>query len=450
MAPTQRYAPLPNPQTDVDAEREMDDAFDDDDHHNHGETTPLTLHHPRSPVFAGQLPLRGSSQQATNAYDFEREYDYPPPGSPPSVPTLALPNNIGNSNGQLPSSPVVRAPPQSFFRRAFGPLLPQYYQRIRNDRPRGGGTDNDGVFANVTAKPVPLVSVVTDNGDVHMVPEETQQEAPPSYVAASADAAPSYWDTTVHAPSALDLNGDMLIDELPTGSVVVFVSTTLVSWFFQLPGFLLTYLLHGSHAGRLGSQAGLALTLIQFGFGTTVMSAFSAAPSPDDAFFPGGEDDGSAQTGDGFPHWPGTVGANSTTTGDGDVPTLADMRMAYAGHEWISFLLMTIGWFLLLTSMIGYFRVKRFEMSVRASRNGGAPPLTAEDIRRDMALRRNIEEVFGLGVVYESDGAAATTAAAGGFVPPQSANANRVQPGGLPRSSIEIRLENDLRAAGLL
>ncbi|KAH9063900.1 metal homeostatis protein bsd2 [Lactarius vividus] len=452
MAPTQRYAPLPNPQTDVDAEREMDDAFDDDDHDNHGETTPLTLHQPRSPVSAGQLPLRGDSQPATNAYDFERDYDYPPPGSPPSVSALALPNNFGNSNGQLPSSPVVvRAPPQSIFRRAFGALLPQYYQRIRSDGPRGGGTDNDGVFANVTAKPAPSVSVVTDDGDVHMVPEETQQEAPPSYVAASADAAPSYWDTTVHAPSALDLNGDMLIDELPTGSVVVFVSTTLVSWFFQLPGFLLTYLLHGSHAGRLGSQAGLALTLIQFGFGTTVMSAFSP-PSPDD--FPptpggGGGDDGSSQAGDGFPfpHWGGTVGANSTV--DGDMPTLTDPRMPYGGHEWISFLLMTIGWFLLLTSMIGYFRVKRFEMSVRASRNGGAPALTAEDIRRDMALRRNIEEVFGLSVVYESDGAAAT-AAAGGFVPPQGANANRVQPGGLPRSSIEMRLENDLRAAGLL
>lgn len=153
-----------------------------------------------------------------------------------------------------------------------------------------------------------------------------------SYVAASADAAPSYWENTVHAPSALDLNGDMLIDDLPTGSLVVFVSTTLVSWFFQLPGFILTYLLHGSHAGRLGSQAGLALTLIQFGFGTTVMSAF-APPSPEDAMPSSGE--GGSGSEDGFPHW----GTNSTT--DGDVQT--DMRMAYAGHEWISFLLMTIG-----------------------------------------------------------------------------------------------------------
>lgn len=427
----------------------MDDAFDDDDHNNQGETVPLTLHQPRSPVSAGRPPWRSSSQPVSNAYDFERDYDYPPPGSPPSS-TLAFPNNFGNSNGQLPTSPVDRSQPQSIFRRTFGALLPQHYQRIREDRPRGGGTDNDGVFANVTAKPVPSVSVVTDDGDVHMVPEETQEEAPPSYVAASADAAPSYWNNTVHAPSALDLTGDVLIDELPTGSVIVFVTTTLVSWFFQLPGFVLTYLLHGSHAGRFGSQAGLALTLIQLGFGTTVMSAFSAPSSADGddplaaidvlGILPasgGGGEDGSQA--DELPHW-GTVGSNSTA--DGNAPTLPDMRMAVTGHEWISFILLTIGWFLLLTSIIGYFRVKRFEMSVRASR---APSvLTAEDMQRDIALRRNLEEVFGINLVHESEGAAA----AGGYVPLQSVN--RVQPGRLRRSSLDRRLENDLRATGLI
>lgn len=174
--PTQRYAPLPNPQTDLDAEREMDDAFDDDDH---GETTPLTFNQPRSPISAGQPSLRGSSQTVPNAYDFERDYDHPPPGSPPSFSTQAFPNNYGNSNGHLPTSPVSRSPPQSIFRRTFGALLPQHYQPISGDRPRGGGTDNDGVFANVTAKPAPPVSVVSDNGDVYMVPEETSQEAPP-------------------------------------------------------------------------------------------------------------------------------------------------------------------------------------------------------------------------------------------------------------------------------
>jgi hypothetical protein len=35
---------------------------------------------------------------------------------------------------------------------------------------------------------------------------------------------------------------------------------------FQFVGFLLTYLLHTTHAARLGSRAGLGITLIQYGF----------------------------------------------------------------------------------------------------------------------------------------------------------------------------------------
>lgn len=176
-------------------------------------------------------------------------------------------------------------------------------------------------------------------------------------MAASADAAPSYWETIVHAPAGLDMNGDMIIDDLPTGSVFVFVLTTLISWFFQLPGFILTYLLHGTHAGRFGSQAGLALTLIQWGLGTTVMGTFpisddSPPPPPPDEFgfgapppppgmgrppsipegaFPVG---GTAE---------GGMMGNMTMMDEGSGSSLADMQAAYTGHEWISFLLMTIG-----------------------------------------------------------------------------------------------------------
>ncbi|KAH9971186.1 hypothetical protein BGW80DRAFT_1322518, partial [Lactifluus volemus] len=60
-----------------------------------------------------------------------------------------------------------------------------------------------------------------------------------------------------------------------TGSVLMFAFTILISWPFQLPGVFPTYLLHGSHAGQFGSLTGLAFTLIQWGFGTTVMGAFS-------------------------------------------------------------------------------------------------------------------------------------------------------------------------------
>lgn len=156
-----------NPLSNV---REMDDAFDDDDNNDQQEATPLTHFHHRE-----------SDPARPTAYDFEREYDFPPPGNPPSPSTSAFPNDYGNSNGYLSTSPVIRSSPQSIFRRTFGAILPQsYYQRVPSDvRPRGGGTDNDGVFANVTAKPAPPLSVRTDDGNIHIAPEETQEEAPP-------------------------------------------------------------------------------------------------------------------------------------------------------------------------------------------------------------------------------------------------------------------------------
>jgi Protein of unknown function (DUF2370) len=158
-----------------------------------------------------------------------------------------------------------------------------------------------------------------------------------SYMAASEDAVPSYWETTVHAPLALDLNGDMIIDELPTGSFFIFAITTLVSWFFQLPGFLITYLLHGTHAGRFGSLAGLSLTFIQWGFGATVMGAF---PSSDESPSSDGSGHGhDSAPGAGSSPVGGTTG-NSTTGENGGGPTLGDMQ---AGHEWVSFVLMTFG-----------------------------------------------------------------------------------------------------------
>jgi Protein of unknown function (DUF2370) len=72
-----------------------------------------------------------------------------------------------------------------------------------------------------------------------------------------------YWETTVHVPSSPN---DMIIDHLPTGSVFSFLWNLLISISFQFVGFLLTYLLHTTHAARFGSRAGLGVTLIQYGF----------------------------------------------------------------------------------------------------------------------------------------------------------------------------------------
>lgn len=182
-----RYAPLPNPRTPADAEREMHEAFeldDEDDDDTHSESAPLNKAYKKNEATHGERPqLAVATDGGPATYDFEREYDYdyPPPGSPPDA-SSARPNDIGNSNGVLPSTPVRPNPARpTFFRRVVGALLPQHYQQIPTEPASqhgvGGGLDNDGVFANVTAKPGRAVQA--EDGSVYMVPEETQGQAPP-------------------------------------------------------------------------------------------------------------------------------------------------------------------------------------------------------------------------------------------------------------------------------
>ena len=192
-----RYAPLPNSYNNPDADREMNEAFqledDDDDNDDHTESTPLTRHHEQQQRAERPSPLSVATSPAT--YDFEREYDYdfPPPGSPPD-PSIARPNDIGNTNGVLPSQPVrpvLHSNRPSVFRRVVGALLPQHYQRVPSEPSAhhrvGGGEENDGVFANVTAKPGRQGEVRGEDGDVYLVPEETQANAPPASIAAFTD-----------------------------------------------------------------------------------------------------------------------------------------------------------------------------------------------------------------------------------------------------------------------
>jgi hypothetical protein len=135
---------------------------------------------------------------------------------------MALPNEFGNSNGLVPDTFDVNSaapgPRRGWFSRTAAAVLPSHYiQRFgMGSRNQVIGNNNDGVFANVTAKPtapirvqdgnesqspsVLLSDVVHSTGDnTYLVPEDTRAEAPPSYASAQADAVPQYWETTVHA-----------------------------------------------------------------------------------------------------------------------------------------------------------------------------------------------------------------------------------------------------------
>ncbi|KAH9838576.1 uncharacterized protein C8Q71DRAFT_751914 [Rhodofomes roseus] len=430
------YAPLPNPRSEPDADRELEDAFDDheDDEHSATETSHLTHGHyvDSHPLAVDTTaPSAATPTSRPGAYDFEREYEYdfPPPGSPPSPSNFARPNDWGNSNGELPVAPQRPEPPRpSFFRRVVGALLPQHYSRVPTEpngasAPLGGGLDNDGVFANVMAKPGRSVALTNENGEVIMVPEDSQNELPPSYQEAQADAVPPYWETTVMAPAMMSIGGDMIVDDLPTGSVIFFISTAFVSYFFQFVGFVLTYLLHTTHAAKHGSRAGLGLTMIQYGFSSRMRAA---------------QEEGDGGVGQDLILWNATTGLpeviHKTGPGQAMLPngTVIDISSAewsMGSRDWMSFLLIIMGWFLLVASIIGFYRVKRWEKSIRQAANPPAPS-SSEQVLQDIETRRNIERVFG---IYD-----------------YNEHAEPPTPTTTQLNEAESRLQRDLREAGLL
>lgn len=198
----------------------------------------------------------------------------------------------------------------------------------------------DGVFANLSAKP--------DNLD-----DEKYDEPLPSYETAAADAAPPYWETTIITPG-ID-SDEVYVDGFPVGNFFAFVWNAMISMSFQFVGFLLTYLLASSHAARNGSRAGLGVILIQYGFylrDTQGMPDQVVLPDPQD----GGDPNGPPMPSD-------------------DIP-----QDSFPKAQWMSYLLMVVGWFILIRSIGEYYRVKQLEKAVRATPTavGAAPAVVAE------------------------------------------------------------------------
>lgn len=211
----------------------------------------------------------------------------------------------------------------------------------------------------------------------------------------------------------------MIIDGLPIGSVFAFLWNLLVSVSFQFVGFLLTYLLHTSHASKFGSRAGLGITLIQYGF-------YMRSP---DAQVPLADGDSNS-----WGTWPDSNDSNSSpssTAARNIIPNIAraiirsvkatplpddawnttttvhdlsepsgfigggNASSPFTSNDWLSFLLMTVGWFILITSVLGFWRVKRWERGVQAS-TVVEREATPEEIARDVQVLRSIEQAFGL------------------------------------------------------
>lgn len=131
---------------------------------------------------------------------------------------------------------------------------------------------------------------------------------------------------------------------------------------FQLIGFLLTYLLHTTHAAKHGSRAGLGITLIQYGF--TFRAGSSDSPVDTTPGAPVGSDPPGGVPSDPNAHDfdPGMVnGGSGITVPDTGIST----------SDWISYALMIVGWFILIRAVSDFIRARRQEEMVRASPDRG-------------------------------------------------------------------------------
>ena len=100
-----------------------------------------------------------------------------------------------------------------------------------------------------------------------------------------------------------------------------------------------------------------------------------------------------------------------------------------------------IGWFLLLSSCVGFYRVKRWEASIRAA-SLPQEPLTPEQRARDEQVRRNIELAFGFTGLVDEDEPESPPAPS---EPAVDENDER-----RAATEAELRLTRTLEAAGLL
>ncbi|PVU97957.1 hypothetical protein BB561_000212 [Smittium simulii] len=189
---------------------------------------------------------------------------------------------------------------------------------------------NDGVFSNMSAKP-------TLDNYLDIV-EKAPDEPLPTYLdiyGPSSTAAPSYFEPAIVSVGNSD---ELLVEGLPVGSFFVFLVNFMISYAFQIVGFMMTFLLHTSHASKNGSIAGFGATLISFGFyvQSSINSTTGPVPLPNPS-----------ETNPSMPGSPDGL--------DFDSP---------GNNLYVSFFLMVTGWCLIIKSVASYFQSRRMEQII--------------------------------------------------------------------------------------
>jgi len=142
---------------------------------------------------------------------------------------------------------------------------------------------------------------------------------------------------------------EIYIDGLPVGSVFAFLWNGMISMSFQVVGFLLTYLLHTTHAAKNGSRAGLGITMIQYGF-------YLKGSSKGDA------DATTTST---------PADPNAHDFSADALEGMVDGASRLSGTDILAYGLMVIGWFILIRAVSDYLRARHMKAVVMQTPDRG-------------------------------------------------------------------------------
>lgn len=154
----------------------------------------------------------------------------------------------------------------------------------------------------------------------------------------------------------------------------------MISMSFTLVGFLLTYLLHTTHAAKNGSKAGLGITLVQYGF--YMRSGRSTTPSPTNGQDPAFTAPQDPNSHDFDPNFISDSAAAAAAAAIADSSQQASGTTGVANSDWLAYTLMIVGWFILIRAVSDFFKARRHEQLVLQSPDRGLNVPVVADTER--------------------------------------------------------------------
>lgn len=172
------------------------------------------------------------------------------------------------------------------------------------------------------------------------------------------------------APGLTSSSDEVYVDGLPVGGVASFIWNMMISMTFQIVGFLLTYLLHTTHAAKNGSRAGLGVFLIQYGFS---MKGMTRDPSG------GGMSGDSGNAGEDWGQAPTDPNSHDFDPNAGGAEDAAAAAGAITTNEMLAYALMIVGWFILIRAISDFVRARKHqELVLQSPSRGLNVPVIAE------------------------------------------------------------------------